>query len=120
VLSAIYSKLSSIHPNTFHEFNPSKDVVFPYAIYRLVLDGDDDDGVLNGDLEIELFDNTGNDKIRIEQLCTRFCLELNKSRAKNDDYIVNFQFILARSIPQPDTEINRKFMQFKLKIYRRY
>lgn len=120
MLGAIYNKLSSIHAQTYHEFNPSKPVIFPYAIYRLNLNGDNDDGILNGNLEIELFDNLGNDKVRVEQLCTKFCLELNKERAKNDDYIVNFQFITAKTIPQPDTTINRKFMQFKVRIYRRY
>lgn len=119
-LKLIHDKIKPIIPGLHHEFNDSKSVTYPYAVYRVKLSSHQDDGQMNGSLEVEIYDNFGPNKLPMEELVLQVQEAFEKGKMMDADHIVTTQFQSAWSLPSPGSMINRRLVTIKLKIDRRY
>lgn len=118
-LELIAAEIAKVVPETHHEYNNADPVVFPYAVYGVYLDQAPDDGEMTGTVDIELYDNSGNNKLPIEQLNLQLIQLFEKGFMQDDEDAVTSQFLGSRSIPTPGNTINRKLIQILIKIHNR-
>lgn len=115
LLAQINQLVASAIPEAYLTINPQTDVVYPYAVYNCTVDNVD----FNQDelsLSIDVFDDQGLSAVRIEQTCWKIKKTIAQKVILSDDFLAQIFFTRQNTIPTGSTILQRRNMDFNIKI----
>lgn len=113
----VYTELKKIHPRTYKRVPQTAE--FPYVVYSIPA-FTEDYNVERNTLSIDIWDNI-EDTTRLEQLTTIIQNAFKNKIGCTDDFSVKIDIgaPLRQEIPDPDPILNRRRLNFILRIVRR-
>jgi hypothetical protein len=119
LLTVIYNLLCAITTRVYLE-TADKGVIFPYVVFKIP-NSSDADGNPNGNredfiLEVDVWDNLG-DTTRLEDLTTSIDAALQRTHNYNTSVAVSIYRLSKMMIPDPDKNIRRRQLRYRLATY---
>lgn len=116
IVEQVTSVLKSIEKESYFETNTKRRIDYPYLTFELTSEQlENSEGMY---LDIDIWDNKGIQE-RLLRLESELKLVLHKKNIMTDDLYMRMFFIRSNSVVTKGDNINRRNLQFYLKIYRR-
>jgi len=114
-LKALYQLFSSVIPESYLEMNSSKSVVYPYLTYSY--DSREDERFVDEfTISVDVFDDRGKSFVRIEQVCFDLKKALSYHEVLTDEFLMRIYFVRQNPIPTGSNILQRRNMEFSIKI----
>ena len=117
VLTTIYGHVGAIHPNTYIEEVPQDETVYPQAILTIDVAQSRElhDELL---LVVDVYDNLAEDTTRLDDTATAINKALHKQTINEASSMVRIhRQPSSYMIPEPDAQLRRRQMRYRLKLY---
>ena len=118
VLTALTTILRDIHPDSYYQMNPKKQLIYPYLTFDYSSNIGEQRNQETASLEIDVFCN-GTSPLPAIQLEEKLKDALHMNRTLTDDVGLWFQFNNGQTIPTLVDNLHRRNVTFNLIIEKR-
>jgi hypothetical protein len=118
VTNVIRAELRKIHIRSHFDRAPAKEE-FPFVTFKAPSTFQGEDTTENIMVEVDVWDNRGNNIAELESITKDISKEFHKKTYEDEKMFLIFERESLLNIPDPEEQIRRRQIRFKVKYYNR-